>query len=65
MADRAARRRAAIYRRHAWELAEAAKRELHLDHRRRRLLDLSASDQRAADQMEPPKAGYSKGAAGP
>ena len=44
-----------MYRRHAYELAQAAENERD-DSRRRHMLDLALTYQRAADQMAPPPA---------
>jgi hypothetical protein len=51
--DRSARRRANTFRRHALELAQKAEQELRFEDRRRHLLNLSASYQRAADELAP------------
>ena len=53
MADRASHRRAAVYRNRARNLTEIADREPFED-RRRHMLDVAASYQRAADLMAPP-----------
>ena len=52
MADRAAHR-AATYRRHARELADAAQQENRFNDRRRHLLDLATTYRRAADRLAP------------
>jgi len=46
--------RATCHCRRASELSETAERELRFADRRSHLLDLSATYQRAADQMAPP-----------
>jgi hypothetical protein len=52
--SRSARRRAGIYRYKARELQRIAEQELRYEGRRKHLLDLATTYERAADQLAPP-----------